>query len=89
MADKFSVVVKFSYNTLAEMEDDDLGIEVLGLIKARRGVVLPKTADQVLIEQLQARLEKQEADNYRLQNELAKLTKAFTSSVPAAPVAPL
>lgn len=82
MADTFKVEVKFSYHTIAQIEDHDLGVEVLNLIKAKHGTKLPATPDQVLAEQLQNQLDKAETQNYTMRQELTKLTKALEAMKP-------
>lgn len=82
--DKFKVKVEFSYHTLAEIEDDDLGMEVLNMIRQKRGALPPATPEQQLIEKLQGQLDEANTANYSLRSEMGKLTKAIEALAPKA-----
>jgi hypothetical protein len=84
MTDSFKVTVSYGYQTVSEIEDDDLGIEVLMLIKAKRGVKAPRTAEAVLIEQQEKAIQKAETDAFTLREELRKMSKAFEALKPSA-----
>lgn len=77
MAEKFKVAVNFSYHTLAELEDDDLAIEVLNMIRQKKQKLPPATPEQQLIEKLQGQLDESNTQNYSLRTQLGALTKAI------------